>query len=390
MIPKYDFDTVIDRHGTDCIKYDMARAVFGRGDILPLWIADMDFQSPPEVMEVVEKCARFGVFGYTYRTEEAQQIFVDWVDKLHNWKIEKRWTLLSPGVVAALSLGVRLLTDRGDKVLVLTPVYPPFFDVIKRNDRELTTSQLIETDGGYEIDWEDFEAKLKTGVKLLILCNPHNPVGRQWKFDELKKIGELCIKYGVKVISDEIHSDLSLFGHRHTVLASVSEEIAANTVTVTAPSKTFNVAGMANSVVVITDEEMRKMFARELGVLHISDGNIFGHEAFKAAYRFGDPWRKAMLSYIEGNINMAAEFFANQLPQVKMHRPECSFLLWLDFRGTGLSHEEVGDRLVNKGLVGLNNGTDFGPGGLGFRRMNIASPASVIADGLERIKKSLQ
>lgn len=388
MAGKYNFDKIIERHGTDCLKYDTTQQVFGRSDILPLWIADMDFESPPEVMEAVQKRSNCGVYGYTFRTDEAQQIFVDWVDRIHGWKIQKHWMLSSPGVVCALSLGVKLLTQPGDKVLILTPVYPPFFEVVKGNGRQLVTSQLVEGEKGYEIDWDDFEAKLKSGVKLMIHCNPHNPVGRQWTADELRKIGDLCIKYGAKVISDEIHCDLALFGNKHTVMASLSDEIAANTVTAMAPSKTFNIAGLSNSVIVISDDAMRELFHKELMVLHLCGGNIFGHVALKAAYREGEPWREEMLRYIESNIEMSIEFFAEEMPEVKLYKPECSFLLWLDFRGTGLSHEEVGDKLINKGLVGLNDGADFGPGGVGFRRMNIGSPALVISDGLERIWKS--
>ncbi len=388
MKTKYDFDRVIDRHATDCFKWDMAGAVFGRADVLPLWVADMDFQSPPEVVAAVEECARRGVYGYTYRSEDAEQAFVDWVAVQHGWTIGREWMLASPGVVTALSIGVRTLTSQGDKVLVQTPVYPPFMSVVREGGRELVTSTMIEGGPRYEVDWEDFEAKLSTGVKLFILCNPHNPVGRQWTREELTRMGELCLRYGVIVLSDEIHCDLALFGNRHTVMASLSEPIAANTVTLMAPSKTFNIAGTMNSVVVASNPALRETFARELNTAHINGGNIFGHVAFKAAYLHGAPWREALLRYLEGTIDMAAEFFAAEMPQVKMYKPECSFLVWLDFRGTGLSHGEVGDRLVNRGLVGLNDGETFGPGGVGFRRLNVGSPRPVIADGLERIRKS--
>ncbi len=385
---KYDFDKAVDRRGTDCVKYDMAEAVFGRPDVLPLWVADMDFESPPEVMAAIVECARRGVYGYTYRSGEAEQAFVDWVAVQHGWAIEREWMLASPGVVTALSLGVRTLTAPGDKVLVQTPVYPPFMSVVKENGRELVTSTMIDGGPRYEIDWKDFEAKLREGVKLFIHCNPHNPVGRQWTRNELLRMGELCLRYGVVVLSDEIHSDLALFGNRHTVMASLSGPIAANTVTLMAPSKTFNVAGTMNSVVVASNPALREAFARELNATHINGGNIFGHVAFKAAYLHGAPWREALLRYLESNIEMAEKFFAAEMPQVRMYKPECSFLVWLDFRGTGLSHAEVGDRLVNRGLVGLNDGESFGPGGTGFRRLNIGSPRSVIADGLNRIRKS--
>lgn len=385
---KYDFDKIVDRHNTDSVKYDLNRVVFGREDVLPMWVADMDFQSPPEVMAAVEECARRGIYAYTYQSDEAKNAFMEWVAGKHGWRIEKEWMLTSPGVVTALSVGVRMLTDKGDKIMVQTPVYPPFLSVVTDNERELVVNRLVEGEEKYEVDWEDFERNLAGGVKLFILCNPHNPVGRQWTRAELERAGDLCVKYGAIILSDEIHCDLALFDNRHTPIAAISESIAAATVTMMAPSKTFNIAGTMNSVVIISDPELRARFSKELSVLHINGGNIFGHVAFKAAYEHGSAWRDELLGYLERNADVTYKFFTEQMPRVKMYKPECSFLVWLDFRGTGYSHEEIGDRLINIGKVGLNDGAAFGPGGEGFRRLNIGCPLSVLEEGLRRIGRS--
>ena len=390
MNVKYDFDKIVDRHDTESVKYDLNKLVFGREDLLPMWVADMDFQSPPEVMAAVEECARRGIYAYSYRSQEATNAFVDWVGTQHGWAIDKEWTLTSPGVVTALSVGVRMLTVKGDKVLVQTPVYPPFLSVVTDNERELVVSRLFEGGERYEIDWADFEKRLAEGVKLFILCNPHNPVGRQWTREEIERMGRLCVEHGVIILSDEIHCDLALFGNRHTPMASVSEDVAASTVTMMAPSKTFNVAGMMNSVVVISDPELRKRYSQELNVLHINGGNIFGHVAFKAAYEHGAPWREALLRYLERNAETAYRFFTEQMPEVKMYKPECSFLVWLDFRGTGYSHEEIGDRLVNIGGVGLNNGADFGPGGEGYIRFSFAADGQSIEQAIDRMSAAMK
>ena len=386
----YDFDRLIDRKGTACVKYDNLHENFGCEDILPMWVADMDFQSPPCVLQAAEECCKKGVFGYTFRTEDARQAFIDWVAARYNWKVDKAWLSTSPGIVTALALSVRAFTAPGDKVLIMTPVYPPFHAVPKENGRELVCSPLVVVNGRYEIDWADFEAKLRVGVKLFILCNSHNPVGRVWSRDELKRIGELCCKYDVIILSDEIHADLVLYGNKHTVMASVSDEIAVRTLTAMAPSKTFNIAGMMNSVVISSSKKLLDGYNKEMLSLHLETGNIFGHITFEAAYRHGGEWLDAVLEYLGKNADYADEFFRKELPQVKMIKPEGSFLLWLDFRGTGLTHEEVGERLLHKAKVGLNDGMAFGAEGNGFRRMNIGCPRSVLEEGLKRIKTAFQ
>lgn len=386
----YNFDQIIDRRNTSCVKYDNLANVFGYTDILPMWVADMDFQVAPEILDAARECCEKGVFGYTFRSDKAKQAFANWVARRHGWQVDTRWLLSSPGIVTALALGVRVYTQEHDKVMIFTPVYPPFYAVVKDNNRELVCSTLKVENGHYQIDWEDVEKKLKIGVKLLIMSNSHNPVGRVWTKEELTRIGTLCLQYGVTILSDEIHSDLALFGHKHVVIASLSPEIAAITVTMMAPSKTFNIAGMMNSVIVISNPELRRPFEKELLCLHLDLGNIFGHVTLEAAYKHGDAWLDEMVRYLEKNILFTDQFLQEELPTIKMILPEGSFLLWLDFRATGLSHKQIQEKLLHEAKLGLNSGMDFGPEGEGFFRMNIGCPLDTVKEGLERLKKAFK
>lgn len=382
----FDFDTIIDRWNSDSVKYDGLNAEFGCQDILPMWVADMDFQAPPAVLEAARKCCERGVFGYTFRSDEGKEAFRDWVRRRYDWDTRPEWLSSSPGIVTALALSVRALTQPGDKIMIMTPVYPPFFSVVRDNGRQLVYNPLKREEGKYVIDWEDMEEGMKGGVKMLILCNSHNPVGRVWTKQELKRIGDLCCRYDVLIVSDEIHADLALFGNRHTVMASVSDEIANRTLTAMAPSKTFNIAGMMNSVVVARNPEILEKYNRELLALHLDSGNIFGHITLKAAYKYGEEWLNELTVYLGNNVDFALDYFRHELPDVQVCRPEGSFLLWLDFNPTGISHDECGERLLKRGKIGLNDGLTFGEEGRGFRRMNIGCPRSVLEDGLKRIR----
>lgn len=382
----YNFDKVISREGTSCVKYDLRKAVFGTEDLLPMWIADMDFQSPPAVIDAAQELCNHGIFGYAFRSESSIEAFIAWVSKRHNWNIKREWITSSPGIVAALPIAIRAFTATGDKILIQTPVYPPFHSVVKDNNQQLVCSPLIIKDGQYQIDWEDFETKLKNGVKMFILCNSHNPLGRVWNRDELEQMGDLCCKYGVIIFSDEIHSDLALFGNIHIAMASISEEIAQNTITAMAPSKTFNIAGMLNSVIISSSKVLLSGFHKELTSLHLDLGNIFGHTTMEAAYKYGEDWLNELIKYLEGNVNYAYNFINEEIPSVKLIKPQGSFLLWLDFRETGYSHQEVGERLIKIAKLGLNDGAAFGKEGIGFRRMNIGAPLSVVKEGLNRLK----
>lgn len=382
----YDFDTVIDRSGSNPVKYDKRKEVFGTEDLLPMWVADMDFKSPPEVIEAARNLCDIGVFGYSFRSNSSIEAFIRWSEKRHQWKIKPEWISSSPGIVTALPLAIRAFTEKGDKILINTPVYPPFFASIKDTGRTLVTSPLISNDGYYEIDWSDFENKLKSGVKIFILCSPHNPIGRVWSREELIRIGEYCIKHNVIILSDEIHSDLALFGNKHTPIASISEEIGAITLTTTAPSKTFNIAGMMNSIIISSSAKLLEMYNKELYALRLESGNLFAHITMEAAYNYGGNWLDELIPYLENNVNYAYDFLKSELGEITFCKPQASFLIWLDFRNTGYSHKEVGERLIKVSKLGLNDGEAFGKEGTGFWRMNLAAPLSVVKEGLERLK----
>ena len=386
----YDFDKVIAREGTSCVKFDLRKDVFGTDDLLPMWVADMDFQSPPAVIKAARDLCDHGVFGYTFRSESSINAFMQWTSKRYGWEVKREWLTSSPGIVAAIPIALRAFTSVGDKILIQTPVYPPFHSIVKENNRELVCSTLILKDGQYQVNWEDFESKLKSGIKMFLLCNSHNPLGRVWTKKELKQMGDLCCKYGVIIFSDDIHSDLALFGNKHTIMASISEEIAQNTITTMAPSKTFNIAGMLNSVIISSSKELLSGFHKELTSLHLDLGNIFGHITMEAAYKYGEDWLNELITYLEGNVDYAYDFINKEIPSVSFIKPQGSFLLWLDFRKTGCSHEEVGKRLINIAKLGINDGLPFGKEGEGFRRMNIGVPRSVLADGLNRLKTAFK
>jgi cysteine-S-conjugate beta-lyase len=388
----YNLDNEIERKDTNSIKFDKLKVLFGREDILPMWVADMDFQSPPAIIEAIKKRAKHGVFGYSFRDDESVDSFIKWVEKRYDWHIDARHITSSPGIVTALALAVRIFTKNNDKILIQTPVYPPFFSVIKDNHRELVTSTLIkgkssEGDDEYQVNWQEFEEKLSSGVKMFILCNSHNPVGKLWNKEELQRMGNLCLKHDVLIFSDEIHADLALNGNRHTVMASVSPEISANTITAMAPSKTFNIAGLLNSLIIAESPTLLEKFKQEIESLHLGMGNLFGHITLEPAYSQGEEWLKEVTDYITGNAQFAEKFLKNKAPQIKFIQPKSSFLLWLDFRDTKLSHKQIKDKLVNEALVGLNDGLAFGKCGEGFFRMNIGTTKARVEEALQRIAK---
>lgn len=382
----YDFDKEIDRRGSCSVKYDSLKEVFGREDLLPMWVADMDFRTAPGVLKAVRDAADLGVFGYGFRSADSVDSFIAWVESRYNWSVRREWVSSAPGIVAALPLAINALTSAGEKILIQTPVYPPFHAIVKENGRTLVKSPLINTGTGWEIDWADFENRLADGVKMFILCSSHNPLGRIWSPEELKRMGDLCCKYGAVIFSDEIHADLSLYRNRHTVMASISEEISQNTITAMAPSKTFNVAGMLNSVIVSSSERLLASYNGELKRLHLDLGNLFGHITMAAAYREGGEWLEYLKIYLEKNIDFAHDFLAREVPGVTFLKPQSSFLLWLDFRKSGYTHEEVRNRLLDISKLGLNDGLAFGRDGEGFFRMNIGTNRARVEEGLKRLK----
>ena len=382
---KYNFDEIIDRKGSNCLKHDALDNFYGVSDLLPLWIADTEFRVPQFITDAIQERLSHPIFGYTYRSDEFYQSIISWLDKRGNWKTEKEWINFSPGVVAGLSFSVNSMTNVQEGVLIQTPVYPPFADIITMNNRKLITNELIEKDGRYEINFEDFEIKLKES-KLFIMCNPHNPVGRVFTKDELTRMGDLCVKYNVIIVSDEIHSDLILKPNKHIHIASISEEIANQTITILAPSKTFNIAGLSTSITIIPNADIRNRFCSETNKFHIDQGNIFGTVALEAAYKNGSEWVDELNDYIGSNIEFVIEHCKMNMPKLKVIKPEATFLLWIDFSALNIDNETLFTSLVKDAKVALNKGSDYGMPGNGFVRLNVGSPLSTIKEALSRIE----
>lgn len=384
-----NFDKLIDRRRTGSVKWDFNQRIFGREDVLPLWVADMDFQAPQAVVEALLKRAEHGIFGYSDGMDGYYDSLTAWLKKRHGWEIQREWIAFSPGIVFALYELVRSLTKAGDKVLLQSPVYPPFFKAIRENGREVVNSPLKVENGRYVMDFEDLEEKFAGGVKMMLLCSPHNPVGRVWQGEELERLGQLCLAYGVLLVADEIHGDLIFEGHRHIPFASLSPEFERQSIVCTAPSKTFNLAGLQTSNLIIPNPEYRQAFVQSRNLTGIHSPNVFGMTALEAAYRHGEEWLNQLMPYLEGNAEFLLTSLARELPQVKGIRPEGTYLVWLDFRELGLEPKELEEFLVHKAGVGLNQGYQFGPGGEGFARFNIGCCRSLVAEGFQRIRSAI-
>ncbi|NLV88850.1 MAG: pyridoxal phosphate-dependent aminotransferase [Tissierellia bacterium] len=382
---KYNFDEVVDRRNTNCIKWDTLESTYGSKEILPMWIADMDFKSSDEIIDKLRERVDHGVFGYNFIPDSTYESIINWAKTRYNWDIKKEWILFMPGVVAGFNLGIRILTEEKDGVIIQPPVYPPFFRVINNNNRTLVTNPLTIENGKYTIDFEDLEKKLKT-AKVLLLCSPHNPVGRVWTREELERIAKLCVENDVFLISDEIHCDLIFKGNKHTNIASLSKDIEEKSITLIAPSKTFNIAGLFTSIVIIPNEEIRKKYEEEIFKLEIGHVSIFGAVGLEAAYTYGQEWLEEALIYIEGNTDYAIDYIRNNIPKINVIRPEGTYLLWLDCRQLGLSQEELNKLMIEKGKVLLNDGSTFGKEGEGFLRLNIGCPRSMVEEALKRIE----
>lgn len=387
----YDFDRIVDRRGTNCLKYDFARERGKREDMLPLWVADMDFQTAPEILERLQQAVSHGIFGYSESKEDYFRAVQRWYGEHFDWQVERSWLVKTPGVVFALAMAIRAFTKEGDAVLIQQPVYYPFSETIRDNDRVLINSPLKLLNGHYEIDFEDLEKKIQdNNVKLFLLCSPHNPVGRVWQEWELRKLGDICLRHGVLVVSDEIHSDFTYEGHVHHVFANLSPELADITVTCTAPSKTFNLAGLQVSNVFIPNEQLRKQFKRAMNAAGYSQLNLMGLVACQAAYEEGEPWLEALKAYLSENLNFVREYLKEHLPQIRLVEPEGTYLIWLDFRDLGLTEAQRENLIVNKARLWLDSGAMFGADGEGFERINIACPRAVLRQAMEQLEKALK
>lgn len=386
---QYNFDRYIDRENTNCVKWDYNKEFFGREDVLPMRVADMDFESPPEVKETISRYAEHGVYGYFRRSQGYYRSIVDWLQKRHRWQVDRDWIVSTPGVVTALNIAIITYTSPGDKVLIQTPVYPPFYNIVRNNKRQLITNSLSEENGRYTMDFEDLETKLKDDVKMMILCNPHNPIGRVWTREELEKLCALCHEYGVLLVSDEIHSDIVYDDHQHIPIASLCADMLEYSITCIAPSKTFNVAGLEESATIIPNDELRGQFKLTMEKVGIGGGNIFGVAALEAAYTYGKQWLEELLIYLQGNLNYLDEQLKTSSSGVKFYMPDGTYLVWLDFRSTGLLGDELFRFIVDEAKLGLNDGRSFGGEGNGFMRMNIACPRSILEEGVDRLLRVL-
>lgn len=386
-----DFDRIIDRKNTRCLKYDFAVKRGMPEDVLPLWVADMDFETSSYIEDALTERVKEGIFGYSDVQTPYFEIIRDWMIRHHDWEPQEKWLIKTPGVVFALAMAVKAYTDPGDKVLLQQPVYYPFSEVITDNGREVVSNDLVLTvDGTYKIDFADSEQKIiANGIKLFLLCSPHNPVGRVWTKEELEKIGDICVKHGVTVVSDEIHNDFIWEG-THTVFAGIKKEFADISVTCTSPSKTFNLASMLISNIFIPNQILRRKFCKEMDRAGISQLSVLGLVATEAAYAHGDEWYAAMKNYVRDNIAFARAYVEENLPGVRMIDTQGTYLIWLDFRQTGLTVEQLDHKIIYEAGLWLDSGKIFGKTGEGFERINVACPRAVLQEALDRIRGILE
>lgn len=387
----YNFDEIIDRRNTDCLKYDFAVERGKPADVLPLWVADMDFRTAPHIIEKAVADASLGIYGYTESKDDYFQAVANWYRTYFDWNVEKKWLVKTPGIVFAIGLAIKALTKEGDGVMIQQPVYYPFSEVIKDNDRKLVNNALVLRNGHYEIDFEDFEQKIiQEQVKLFILCSPHNPVGRVWTREELQKIGEICLKYGVKVVSDEIHSDFVYGDRKHYVFTTVDPGFEEISIVCTAPSKTFNLAGLQASNIFIPNVQIRKAFLKQMSAVGYSQLNMIGLHACKAAYETGREWLEELKVYLKGNLDFVREYLEQNLPQIKLIEPEGTYLIWLDCRALGLPETKLEHLIVYEAKLWLDSGAIFGKDGEGFERINIACPRAVLEEACKRLCRAVQ
>ena len=386
---KYDFDEIIPRKGTNCEKYDQLETRFGNGNAIPLWVADSDFRVPDFITSAIRYRVDHEIYAYSFRPDGYFNSIIKWQQQRHDWRIEREMILPTQGVVSTLSSIIMSFTNPGDKVVIQPPVYTPFFSCVKECGRTVVENPLKIVDGRYTFDFEDLSRKIDDDTRLLILCNPHNPVGRVWTKEELTKLGDICLKNNVLIVSDEIHSDLIYNGFRHLPLPKISEELANNCIVCMAPSKTFNMAGLATSYVIIADKKIRQKFERFLHTLHLQSGNIFGNVALEAAYHHGTDWVNQQNEYLEANRDYLLAFFGERMPKVKMTFTEATYLAWLDLREYGLSELEMNRILIDQAGIVLNKGSIYGKEGNGFFRLNFACPRQVLEAAITRMESVL-
>lgn len=383
---KYDFDKIINRRNTNSVKWDSNE----EKDILPMWIADMDFKTVDPIIKALEKRVNHGIFGYADIPKAYYEAEVNWWEKRHNFKIKKEWIEVSTGVIPSLSAVVQAFTEPGDKVLIQSPVYNYFNSSITNNKCHIVLNELKYNGVHYEVDFEDFEKKASDEkVKIFILCNPHNPGGRVWSKDELQRLGEICLKHSVLVLADEIHRDLVYKGNKYTPFSSISESFLMNSITCTSPGKTFNVAGLKTSNIIVANEEYRKKVDRSLNINEAIEPNLFGIEGLIAAYNEGEEWLNQLLDYLEENRNYLITYIKERIPKLKVMKPEATYLVWIDCRSLGMASKELSSKLLSEGKLRISDGSAYGEAGEGFIRINIACPRGLLIEGLERLERVL-
>ncbi len=391
-----DFSKYINRIGTDSVKWDSFAERYpglDSKDCIPMWVADTDFRAPQEVIDAIVEKAKFGIYGYPKsKGDTFDKAVMNWIYKRHGWKLSKEWIVATPGIVPAINNAIQALTQEGEGVIIQPPVYYPFKQTITKNKRRTVENLLIydHKSGNYEIDFDDLERKVKEpNNKLLILCNPHNPMGRVWSETDLRKIGELCLNNGVLVISDEIHSDLIFKGYKHTPLGMLDERMNQNNITAYAASKSFNLAGLQTSAIIIANEEIRKKYTNQLEINCMGSINIFGTLALEAAYNHGEQYLTELLEYVEANVDYAIDFAEKNLKGVRIIKPQATYLVWMDFRGTGLSADEIDGLVIERAKIAVDLGRWFGKEGAGFARFNFACPRSILEKALGQLKSAI-
>lgn len=389
---KYNFDKIIDRSGTNTVKYGYLEELFGRTDLLPLWVADLDFETPPFITAALKKRLDHSLFGYTCTPEKLWTAIIDWVESHHQWKVEREWLSFIPGIVKGIGMAINVFVKENEKVIIQPPVYHPFRLTPEGNNREVVLNPLIldEDTGRYSMNLEQLEELAKDPkCRMLILSVPHNPGGIIWDKETLTRVAEICYDNDMLVISDEIHSDMALFGNKHIPFATVSEKAAQCSISFGSPSKTFNIAGIVSSYSVVPNKNIREKFYSWMTANELDAPNIFSPIATIAAFKYGDEWRQQMLKYVEDNILFVEDYLQEHIPGIKVMRPQASFLVWLDCRGLNLDHDALNDLFVNKAHLALNDGEMFGKEGAGFMRLNVGTPREVLREALDRLAKAL-
>lgn len=388
---RYDFDKIVDRRGTGALKVDALQERYGNSELLPLWVADMDFETPSFIIRALRQRLEHPLFGYTTEPEEYKAAIIDWIASHHGWRVKPEWLSYIPGIVKGIGMAINVFVKEDEKVIIQPPVYHPFRITPQENGREVVYNPLRKNeDGSYSMDFENLEAVADEKCRMLILSNPHNPGGIVWDRETLIRLAEFCYRRGILVISDEIHCDMALWGNRHIPFATVSEEASACSITFGAPSKTFNIPGIVSSYAIVPDRNIRRRFFGWLKANELDEAPLFAPIATIAAFREGDPWRREMLRYVEGNIDFVMNYCKEYLPAVKPLLPQASFLIWLDCRALKLNHDRLLHLFINKARLALNDGAMFGPGGDGFMRMNVGTPRAVLRQAMEQLRQAVE